>query len=218
MTPIRKSLAQQKMATEPVKHTTAIRTARLFPLGEPLLFPGIVQPLHIFESRYCEMIENALDDNQEITMATLSPGYDGQEYFSRPPLEKHVCIGRITRHELTEAGTHNFLLAGVARGLILEELPPLRSYREAKVAIIDEIDDIPEDESEELRDSLLQKLAKRDDAARVIGESLESEQVPLPRILDALAVTLPLSFEDKLALAGEPSVRERLKLISSSLS
>ena len=205
------------MSIDPVQNMTAIRTVRLFPLSETMLYPGVVQPLHIFESRYCEMIEDALADNRLITMATLAPGYDDQEYFGRPPLERPVCLGKIAMHEQSEDGTHNFLLAGVSRAYILEELPPLKSYREANVAIIDELDDVPEHEASEIRDELLQQLLKRTDEVRVIGDSLQGEEIPLPRLLDALAFALPLSREEKLELASEASVRQRLKQISSAL-
>lgn len=199
------------------RQTKAICTERLFPLAEPLLYPGVVQPLHIFESRYCEMIEDALADNRLITMAALAPGYDGQEYFSRPPLEQPVCIGQITVHEQTEEGTHNFMLAGVSRAIILEELPPLRSYREANVAIIDECDDVPEEEASIRRDELFQQLSQRTDAAQALGESLQHSDVPLARLIDALAVVLPLSREQKLEFAGEGSVQKRLDDISNVL-
>lgn len=205
------------MPIDPVQNMTAIRTVRLFPLAETMLYPGVVQPLHIFESRYREMIEDALDDNRLITMATLAPGYDDQEYFGRPPLERPVCLGKIAMHEQSEDGTHNFLLAGVSRAYILEELPPLKSYREANVAIIDELDDVPEHEASEIRDELMQQLLKRTDEVRVIGDSLQGEDIPLPRLLDALAFALPLSREEKLELASEASVRERLKHISTAL-
>ena len=35
-------------------------TARLFPLPDLVLFPHVMQPLHIFEPRYREMLEEAL--------------------------------------------------------------------------------------------------------------------------------------------------------------
>lgn len=205
------------MSRDPVQNTTAIRTVRLFPLGDITLLPGVVQPLHIFECRYCELIEDALADDRLITMATLVPGYDGQEYFSRPPLEKPVCIGKIAMHETTDQGTHNFMLAGVSRAIILEELPPLRSYREANVAIIDELDDIPEDEAAELRNELLEHLSERNDIVQALGDSLQNEAVPLARILDALGVMLQMPREEKLEFASEGSVRERLKRISNTL-
>lgn len=205
------------MAIDPIPGVSAIRRVRLFPLPETVLYPGVVQPLHIFESRYREMIEDAVDHDRLIAMATLAKGFDDQEYFGRPELERPVCIGKIMMHEKREDDTHDVLLAGITRGVILEELPVLRSFREANVAIIDDREDVPEDEATEVRDELLQQLLQRTDEVRVIGDSLQGEQIPLPRLLDALAFALPLSRETKLDLASEASVRERLKQISTAL-
>ena len=43
---------------------------RLFPLPNLVMFPSNVLPLHIFESRYREMLEDAVQSDQLITMAT----------------------------------------------------------------------------------------------------------------------------------------------------
>ena len=49
---------------------------RVFPLPGTVFFPRNVLPLHIFESRYREMFEHAIEDDQLIAMATLLPGYE----------------------------------------------------------------------------------------------------------------------------------------------
>ncbi|MHB8866061.1 MAG: LON peptidase substrate-binding domain-containing protein, partial [Pirellulaceae bacterium] len=56
---------------------------RLFPLSDLVMFPSNVLPLHIFESRYMEMLEDALRGDQLVAMATLTPGFE-HDYFSRP--------------------------------------------------------------------------------------------------------------------------------------
>ena len=47
---------------------------RLFPLSDLVMFPSNLLPLHIFESRYREMLEDAMQGDQLISMATLLPG------------------------------------------------------------------------------------------------------------------------------------------------
>ena len=86
---------------------------RLFPLPDLVMFPSNVLPLHIFESRYREMLEDAMRGDQLITMATLLPGFE-HEYYSRPPVAPTVCIGRVTAHKETEQGTYTFLLIGTS--------------------------------------------------------------------------------------------------------
>ena len=82
---------------------------RLFPLSNLVMFPNNLLPLHIFESRYREMLEDAVQADQLITMATLVPGFE-HDYYSRPPIAPVVCIGRVTAHEKTEQGTYNLML------------------------------------------------------------------------------------------------------------
>jgi Lon protease-like protein len=36
---------------------------RLFPLPNLVLFPHVLQPLHVFEPRYRQLMEDALDDD-----------------------------------------------------------------------------------------------------------------------------------------------------------
>ena len=62
---------------------------RLFPLPNLVIFPGNVLPLHIFESRYKEMLEDALRRDELVTMATLTPGFE-YDYYSRPPISPVV--------------------------------------------------------------------------------------------------------------------------------
>ncbi|HJS07899.1 MAG TPA: LON peptidase substrate-binding domain-containing protein, partial [Pirellulales bacterium] len=42
---------------------------RLFPLPNRVVFPHVMQPLHIFEPRYREMLNDALDGDGLIAMS-----------------------------------------------------------------------------------------------------------------------------------------------------
>ena len=66
---------------------------RRFPLSKIVMFPSNVLPLHIFESRYKEMLEDALRGDQLVAMATSMPGFE-HDYHSRPPVCPSICIGR----------------------------------------------------------------------------------------------------------------------------
>ena len=49
---------------------------RLFPLPDLVMFPHVVQPLRVFEPRYVQMFEDALADDQLLTMAVLQHGWE----------------------------------------------------------------------------------------------------------------------------------------------
>src|SRR6516165_6125069 len=86
--------------------------ARLFPLPNLVLFPHVVQPLHIFEPRYRQLMDDALEDDNLITMATLQPGWES-DYEKSPAVYPVVCIGRILKEESLPDGRYNLLLHGL---------------------------------------------------------------------------------------------------------
>ena len=67
---------------------------RLFPLPGLVLFPHAMQPLHIFEPRYCEMLRESLAGDQLIAMATLHDGVPSK-VGSDPAIDRIVCIGKV---------------------------------------------------------------------------------------------------------------------------
>src|SRR5947208_11484422 len=84
---------------------------RLFPLPNLVLFPRVVQPLHVFEPRYRQLMADALDTDRLIAMALLRPGWEA-DYEKAPPLHPTVCLGRIQQEERLGDGRYNFLLQG----------------------------------------------------------------------------------------------------------
>src|ERR1700722_13009146 len=102
-------------------------TARLFPLPNLVLFPHVVQPLHIFEPRYRQLMADALADDRLITMALLRPGWE-EDYHQKPPIHSVVCLGRIHQEDRLADGRYNLLLEGLWRARIREEVSGDRLY------------------------------------------------------------------------------------------
>ena len=110
---------------------------RLFPLPNLVLFPHVMQPLHIFEPRYRAMIEEALAGDGLIAMAVLAPGWEA-DYDGRPPIHRMACLGRVASSHRLEDGTYNVLLLGLCRVRIVAELPPEKSFREAEAVVCED--------------------------------------------------------------------------------
>lgn len=108
---------------------------RLFPLPSLVMFPHAMQPLHIFEPRYVEMLRESLATDQLITMATLTEPHAAT---SIPAVSPIVCIGKIVSHAELEGDRHNILLVGVRRAKIRRELETTQSFRTARVDLIDD--------------------------------------------------------------------------------
>jgi Lon protease-like protein len=115
----------------------------LFPLGAATLLPHALQPLHVFEPRYRQMVEDALGDATPadlahaapIAMATIAARGDDDGPLDAPPLRPVVCVGRIVQHRRLPDGRHEIVLHGVARARILAMHEPegQRMYRMAEL-------------------------------------------------------------------------------------
>src|SRR3954453_11795274 len=153
--------------------TTFSGVARLFPLPNLVLYPHVMQPLHIFEERYREMLEDALASDQLIAMAVLEPGWE-DEYDSRPPIVEYACLGKVVAHHRLDDGTYNVLLLGVQRVRIVKELNPLRSFRQARVELMEDLYDFEKPvERKLLQQRLLDAFRKHLPCACQLPEQLE---------------------------------------------
>jgi Lon protease-like protein len=192
---------------------------RLFPLPNLVLFPHVVQPLHIFEQRYREMTADALADNKLIAMALLQPGWD-KDYEGRPPLYSVACVARIVADHKLEDGRYNLLLRGLARAVILEEQPPDRLYRLARVQVLAEREPPPQDMEcrlrMQLRDSALAWLPQGPAIEQL--RQLAQGDLSIGQLCDLIAYALPLPIDAKQALLEQQAITTRAEMLLGLLN
>ena len=111
-------------------------TIPIFPLPNVVLFPNVFLPLHIFEPRYRQMVEDALKGDRIVGMVLLRPGWEGA-YEGRPPVYPVGCAGVITHAERLADGRFNIVLRGMEKFRVTGE-DGSRPYRIAQVETIDE--------------------------------------------------------------------------------
>ena len=109
------------------------RVLPLFPLSGVLLLPRGHLPLNIFEPRYVNMTEAAIDGDGMIGLAQpmddhADPVPDGAAVYPTG------CAGRITDHRRTDDGRILITLTGVSRYRMVEELSPRAGYRRMRVS------------------------------------------------------------------------------------
>ena len=173
-------------------------TLPLFPLPNVVLFPGVFLPLHIFESRYRAMTEDALSGDRMIGMALLKPGFEA-EYEGRPPIYPVGCVGLVTHAERLADGRFNLMLQGVERFRVREE-DDSRVYR---MGLIDRLSgDVPSPSDavalHGLRDRiqhLLVPLVERGSSELTVPPTMTDADV-----IHALAQYLDLAVIEKQAL------------------
>ena len=124
----------------------------VFPLPNVVFFPHTYLPLHIFEPRYRDMVEDAASGGQCIGMALLKDGWE-EQYYEAPPIFELGCVGRMTTVQKLPDSRFNIVLEGLRRCTYHEEMVP-RSYRQAKISLL------PSQESDELEDSLRIKITE----------------------------------------------------------
>jgi Lon protease-like protein len=194
---------------------------RLFPLPNLVLFPHVVQPLHIFEPRYCEMLNDCLASDRLIAMALLEPGWE-LHYQKKPPIGSVVCIGKVITHTPTADNRHNILLAGLRRGRIVKEIEcGERSYRQAQVELL--VDTYPADGAETRaasQDALLEMFSQLVPEGLGVQESFQQligAQLPLGILTDVITFTLSLPLPVKQQLLAEANVDVRCRILSRCL-
>ena len=186
-------------------------TARLFPLPSLVLFPSVIQPLHIFEPRYRQMMADALASDRLLALVLLRPGWE-EDYHLRPAVHSVACLGRITSEQELPDGRYNLLLNGLSRIRIVEELPADRLYRVARVELL--CDRNPSAAAEcELRQELSRRAPAwfgAHGALEQVRQLLQGE-LPLAALCDIFSFILPLEVEFKQALLEEADVAVRVR-------
>ncbi len=190
------------------------RELPIFPLPV-VLFPGTVQPLHIFEPRYRQLLADCLAGDHRFGIqyvAETSP-----ETAPRPG--QVGCIAHIRETQGLADGRSNIITEGERRYELLEWVPSDRPYR---VALIEEFDDLDEDagEAEAIAAGVRRDFSRLFDALAILTDR---SHVPLelPDSSSALsfqiAATLQLDPQTKVSLLGQRSPVARLRRLAAML-
>ncbi len=190
--------------------------ARLFPLPNLVLFPHVIHLLHIFEPRYRQMTQHALENDRLIAIVLLKPDWEA-DYAGRPEIHQMACLGRIMNEQRLPDGKYNFLLRGLCRLRIEHEIEDLNLYRSARVELLP---DPTRPDQPKLRKMLLDQARRWFPATGTFAEQLErlaQSDLPLNALCDILAFALPLSMEIKQLVLEELDGDQRLKLLLEEL-
>ncbi|MDJ0831980.1 MAG: LON peptidase substrate-binding domain-containing protein [Gammaproteobacteria bacterium] len=188
-------------------------TLPIFPLANAVVLPGGLLPLNIFEPRYLNMTQDAMETHHLIGM--IQPRDDSNE----PDLFQVGCAGRITRYQETYDGRLEIVLTGLIRFRVMEELSTTRGYRLIKPEWSDYIPDLnevvepDEQDKSEFNTALRSYLDNNKlEADWSMIEKLNSEQ-----LTNSLVGLLPLSDTDKQMLIETDTLAHRLRAFTAIL-
>jgi Lon protease-like protein len=182
-------------------------------LGNVVLFPRVILPLHIFEPRYRQMTAEALSTDGLITMVLLKEGPEA-ELAERPTLHSIACLGRIVANQRLEDGRYNILLRGLRRVRIRSELDSGKLYRSAQVEILHDTGTPSSEPSRAYRQEFVTLVARWLAALGLAPDQLANlfqEEVALGSLVDAFGFALPLSVEFKQELLQQLDVEKRAR-------
>ncbi len=207
------------MEWRPSTPLSAEELARLpvFPLPRVVFFPGTALPLHLFEPRYTEMIEDCLQSGcTAMAVALLAPGWEDQ-YEDNPAIHEIAGAGRIVAHQPRADGTHDVILHGLNR-VRLQELPNTgHAYRCARAQPMPDLGTA----------SSSDMLAMMACATRVAGKVRErqpdfalqvSAELTPARTADVVADQLVVSPEERQRILETCDIKERVNLVTESVA
>ncbi|AOZ68251.1 ATP-dependent protease [Rhodobacter xanthinilyticus] len=185
----------------------------IFPLSGALLLPRGRLPLHIFEPRYLQMIEDCLKTRARLIgmiQPRRCPG--GAEKLSAIG-----CVGRLTGFSETEDGRYMITLSGISRYRVIEEIEGFTPYRRARVSWADFARDIGPAEHDPGfdRDPFMGLLCRYFGARGLDTDWEAMKDAEEELLINSLAMLLPLEPEDKQALLEAPDLTGRRETLAA---
>ena len=179
----------------------APKVVPLFPLPNVFLFPGCVMPLHVFEPRYRQMIEDLLDGPGQIVMGTV-PEEQAGSLAGSPEVRSIAGLGEICRHERLPDGRFLVWLFGLSR-VRVKEAPSERMYRRV------EIEPLLETAPAKEREAMLRERLRKAILSRCDETTTLPAEIPTSCLADLLVQRLSLPQREMEKLYEELDVEAR---------
>jgi Lon protease-like protein len=180
------------------------RTAAVFPLRDVFLFPGQLLPLHVFEPRYRQMVEDALDGPGHLVMA--APCEDQPPLPQGPRLPDVSGLGEIVKHHRLADGRFLIWILGLGR-VRIAEVESDRLYRRVRYEVVEEVGPTRSEVAELYAPLHSAILARMGNAVRI------PESVTTGQLADILGQCLQLPGTLMAHVFAETRVTERARMV-----
>jgi Lon protease-like protein len=199
------------------------RPMPVFPLPDAVLLPHAIQPLHIFEPRYRQMVNDCLDGSGQIAIASFLGNDWRNDYDGQPSLRPAVCVGQIVQHEALEDGRHDILLQGICRARIVRMIEPEngRPYRLAELSPLEAVGSQPPPMSDirrQLREMLTSPRLSQLRSVATVMAWFDREDVSTHSLLEFIGFALLKDCELKYQLLAEANPIRRACIIKDELA
>ncbi|MEO0939375.1 MAG: LON peptidase substrate-binding domain-containing protein [Pseudomonadota bacterium] len=183
-------------------------TIAVFPLPKALLLPRSRLPLHIFEPRYLQMLNDALKTDARLIGMVQPNTVEGREGHG---LHTIGCAGRITQFSETEEGRYLITLTGISRFRVAREVDGFTPYRRCEVLWdgFDRDRGASEDDGSFNREPFLDLLSRYFTMRGLSADWQTLKEADDELLVNSLSMMLDFEPEDKQALLEAPSLSTR---------
>ncbi len=183
-------------------------TIPVFPLPGALLLPRARLPLHIFEPRYLQMLDDTLKTSHRL-IGMIQP----REVPGSDETRLHAigCAGRLTAFSETEDGRYMITLTGISRFRVSEKLEGFTPYIRCDVSWDGFSRDLGGCEADETLDrpKFLDLLGRYFEMRSLSTDWDSIKEAEDELLVNSLSMLLPFEPEDKQALLEAPSLTTR---------
>ncbi len=188
----------------------------IFPLTI-VQFPGVVTPLHIFEPRYRQLLQDIMPGDR--TFGILYPGESENEL---PEIGRIGCTVEVLSQEEMPDGRSNILCVGKNR-FTIQSLSHDTMYLQAEVEYFDDLPELSSNEKLVNRaKELFLRIIHAGRKLRDVEETEKEIEPELPESTTALsfiiAASLDVSLDEKQLWLEMTNTNRRLSVLSNHLS
>lgn len=191
-----------------MKNIELPETIPVFPLAGALLLPRAKLPLHLFEPRYLQMLEDAMKTKHRLIGMVQPREVPGT---AEKRLHSIGCAGRLTGFSETEDGRYMITLSGISRFRVLNEITGFTPYRRCTVDWAPFARDLGATEEDKGFDRapFLAILGRYFQAKELSTDWGSLKEADAELLINSLSMLCPFEPEDKQALLEAPSLETR---------
>lgn len=180
----------------------------VFPLPGALLLPRARLPLHIFEPRYLQMLDDALKTPHRLIGMVQPNEVEGRKGNG---LQTIGCAGRVTQFSETEDNRYLITLSGISRFRVQHEVDGFTPYRRCEVSWngFDRDQGRCEEDPSFDRPVFLDLLGRYFAAQSLSADWETLKDADDELLINSLSMMLDFDPEDKQALLEAPSLSTR---------
>lgn len=182
-------------------------TLPLFPLPGAILLPRARLPLHVFEPRYLQMLDDTLKSPHRL-IGMIQPEGKG--------LARVGCAGRVVSFAETDDNRMMITLRAVSRFRLTETQEGFAPYLRGRVDWGDfgaDLDAAAQTDPDFDRPAFLDKLRRFMEARELSTDWDTAREAEEEMLVNSLSMLLPFEPEEKQALLEAPALPERRALL-----